>query len=255
MSTPLRLLRSHWESLVAASERGLRDIGARREQDATVAALRALAAHLQSVREEERRRIARDMHDELGSGLTALKMDLAWLRNRLSSETSGTDSEALGKLESMGKLIDATSDAVRSLCTRMRPGILDDLGLPAAVEWQTQELARRTGVNCRLDLQAGIPRLPADRSTAVFRIFQEILTNIARHAHASEVEVHLTSSSGYLRLEVSDNGCGIRERDLAGFHSLGFLGMRERALALGGHLELTPAKPRGTVVKLNVPLK
>lgn len=240
--------------LVPASEREMRDAAIRREQKQVEGALHALAAHLQSIREEERQRITRDLHDDLGSALTELKLDLASLRSRLSSGTGTISPEVLEKLGAMGRLIDSTSDNLRKLCAGLRPGILDDLGLAAAVEWQAHEFARRTGINCRVDVQAHFPRLASERSTAVFRVFQEILTNITRHAGASQVEVRLASSGGSLHLEVGDNGCGIRERDLANSGSFGLLGMRERAVALGGHLEIGPAALGGTIVNLEMPI-
>jgi two-component system sensor histidine kinase UhpB len=228
------------------AEHGLRNS---REQ------LRSLAAHLQSVREEERKRIAREIHDELGQSLTGFKMDLAWLRNRLLGE-DGTPARAplVEKIAAMGAMLDGLAGLVRRLCTELRPGVLDDLGLVAAIEWQAREYQSRTGIRCELNLETGELSVDPERSTALFRILQEILTNAARHAKATVVKVSLRRAGHQLRLEVRDNGRGIKESEQAGTKSLGLLGLRERVYILGGEIEIEGKPGQGTWVRVRVPL-
>lgn len=215
---------------------------------------RALSAHLQSVREEERIRIAREIHDVLGQALTGLKMDVWWLIKKFSAlENSPEKSAVMGKFDSMSKLINSTIGSVRKLATELRPGVLDDLGLVAAIEWQAREFQVRTGINCRLSLPAEDMEFGAEQSTAVFRIFQEVLTNVARHANARNVEVAMQEEDGARVLEVRDDGRGISEEKIAGAGSLGLLGMRERALLFGGEVIVRRGQRRGTVVTVRIP--
>jgi len=217
--------------------------------------LRALAAKLQSVREEERKGLSRDIHDELGQVLTGLKMELAWMRSRLSSPGALPRDALLEKIALLGSLIDASANSIRRLCAELRPGILDDLGLAAAIDWQASEFSKRTGIKCRITGQPNGLHLEADGSTAVFRIFQEILTNVARHARAANVTVILKQTDSAFILEARDDGRGILPEHLSGVNSLGLLGMRERAMALGGSIEFVRGKRIGTTVKLIVPCK
>jgi len=213
--------------------------------------LRSLSVRLQAVREEESIRIAREIHDELGGALTGLKMDLSWIGKRLSGEGWMAVQQ---KLQSALELIDETVVKVRNIATELRPSVLDDLGLAAAVEWQAREFEKRTEIRCEIvSLQEDIT-LSQEKSTAVFRIFQEILTNVARHAHASRVEVRMREQGGDLILKVSDNGRGIVEGKVTGAASLGLLGMRERAMIFGGQVEVLGAEGRGTTVTVCIPL-
>jgi PAS domain S-box-containing protein len=217
--------------------------------------LRALAAHLQSIREEERKHITREIHDELGQSLTGFKMDLTWIRNRLQAgDGEGGRHALIEKIGVMGKSIDETANLVRKLCTELRPGVLDDLGLTAAIEWQIREYEKRTGIRCSTNVETGDLGVDAERSTALFRIFQELLTNVARHARASRVEVGLKRAGSEILLEVRDNGRGIKENEKAGTKSLGIVGMRERALVLGGQVEISGEPGKGTMVRVRVPL-
>lgn len=214
--------------------------------------LRALSVRVQSVREEESLRIAREIHDELGGALTGLKMDVSWLGKRLAESSPVIMHQ---KLQSMSELIDETIRQVRNISTELRPSVLDDLGLAAAIEWQTREFQKRTEIECRImSLQEDI-RLGTEKSTAVFRIFQEILTNVARHAQANLVEIFMEEESGNLILKVSDNGKGIRESDVTEMKSLGLLGMRERALVFGGKVDITGIEEKGTIITVRIPLR
>jgi len=153
----------------------------------------------------------------------------------------------------MAKFIDETIQKVRQIATELRPSMLDDLGLAAAIEWQAGEFQRRTEIKCKIiSLQEDVVLSP-EKSTAVFRIYQEILTNIARHAQATSVEIRMEQPDGELILRVSDNGQGIKESEMAGTKSLGLLGMRERALIFGGQIEITGAEGRGTTVTVSLP--
>jgi signal transduction histidine kinase len=220
--------------------------------------LRALTGHLQAVREAERTRIARQIHDELGQALTALKMDLAWLYGRLvKASREEWIPPLLAKAESMSELMDRTVQAVRQLATELRPGALDNLGLVAAVEWQAQDFQNRSGIRCLLatdpeDLDLDLD-LDRDRSTVAFRILQEALTNVARHAGASEVHIFLKKDAATVTLEVVDNGRGITEEQITHAGSLGLLGMRERAALVGGEVQVTRLGERGTRVTLRLP--
>ncbi len=212
--------------------------------------LRNLTSHLQSAREEERRCIAREIHDELGQTLTALKMDLSWLKGRLPKGPGDLPE----KTHSMMKLVDGTIHTIRKISTELRPGLLDDLGLPAAIEWQLGEFQKRTGIRCSTDLIADdIPVVP-DSALAVYRIFQEALTNIARYAEATRVDVTLKVSDGTLVLHVQDNGKGITENQIADPRAIGLIGMRERARAMGGEIHIHGAQARGTTITVNIPL-
>ena len=209
--------------------------------------LRRLAAHLISVREEERTHIAREIHDELGQVLTGIKMEVGWLQKRLKEPA------LLEKTESMCKLIDSTVQTVRKIATGLRPEMLDDMGLVAAIGWQAKEFQKRTGIRCRA-------KLPPERkfdlevSTCVFRIFQEILTNVARHSRATRVDIELKDSEERLELDVVDNGIGIPEGELRGRKSLGLLGMQERALLFGGDVDVSGVPGQGTRVAVSIPI-
>ena len=211
--------------------------------------LRALAARLVSVREEERTRIAREIHDELGQVLTGLKLDVTWLAKRLTKKQN----DLLEKTESMRQLIDATVQQVRRISTGLRPEILDEMGLVAAIGWQAGEFQRRVGIRCRLRLPEDQISLDKERSTAVFRIFQEVLTNVARHARATSVHVELAISEDNLTLQVADDGIGVSADQIHSQDSLGLLGMRERAQLLGGDVRIHAAPSRGTTVSVTLP--
>jgi signal transduction histidine kinase len=213
------------------------------------AKLRALASHLISVREEERSHIAREIHDELGQVLTGLKMEVAWLAKRLNEDQG----PLLEKTESMGKLIDSTVQTVRKISTGLRPEVLDEMGLLAAIGWQAKEFQKRTGIRCRLNLPAEIGPVEADLSTTVFRVFQEILTNVARHSRATRVDVDLKNGGGKLVLQVADNGIGIAQQEGTGRKSLGLLGMQERALRVGGEVNIGSQPGHGTRVVVSIP--
>jgi signal transduction histidine kinase len=216
--------------------------------------LRALSERVESVREDERGSIAREIHDELGQTLTALKMDLAWVARRLSKEEPVPRESILQTLQSMSEMTDGVIDVVRRIVRELRPGVLDDLGLLAAVEWQAQEFERRTATTCQVSSNLGDARLSAAVSTTVFRIFQEALTNIARHADAAAVDVRLDREGDWLSLEVRDDGKGIPPEALDSADSLGLLSITERARRLGGDAKVEPAAPKGTRVSLRVPL-
>jgi PAS domain S-box-containing protein len=212
--------------------------------------LRALTARLQGIREEERKSVAREIHDELGQALTAIKIDLVSLMRELPAHHL----QQRKRPDSILGLVDQTIQSVRRISTELRPGILDDLGLVAAVEWAAEEFEARTGTRCRLDLPGDDIEIDQERATAMFRIFQETLTNVARHANASEVGVRLAKENGDLTLEVHDNGRGIGEEQVTGGRSLGILGMRERVALLGGELGIMGAPQKGTTIRVRIPV-
>jgi len=243
-----------------AVRRALREAEERARRESAEAALReqaiqlrALAARLQTSREEERLRISRELHDELGAALTAHKYGLEWIRLRLDKPAISRK-QIFEKLDSLTTLADTTAGRVRQLCTELRPPILDDLGLAATIEWQAREFKTRTNIRCDI---AGLPdtsNLNNEQATAIFRIFQEILTNVARHSNASIVRVRLKITDGCLVLEVKDNGKGISPDKMAGGGSFGLMGMRERALLLGGEVVINGAPGKGTTVTVSVPI-
>jgi len=211
--------------------------------------LRALAARLQMAREEERKRVAREIHDELGQALTAIKIELSALLFEWPAEHKPSR-----RAESIATLVDKTIQSVRRISTELRPGILDALGLAAAVEWAAEEFKSRTGTRCRVDLPKEAIEIDQELATTIFRILQETLTNIARHADATQVDIRLAMEDGRLSLEVHDNGLGISEEQLSASGTLGILGMRERALLLGGEFLITGAPDLGTRVVVRIPL-
>jgi signal transduction histidine kinase len=177
-------------------------------------------------------------------------MDLSWLIRRLPE-----DAALRGRAESMETLLDSTVESVRSISTQLRPPILDDLGLEAAVEWQVQEFGRQSGINCQLDLHIGDVFVREEPATATFRILQEALVNVMRHAVADNVDVEIRLAGDTLLLVVSDNGCGIRDVALSSPRSIGLIGMRERAGALGGKVDICRLTTGGTRVTLELPLE
>lgn len=212
--------------------------------------LRRLAAHLQSIREEERMVIAREIHDELGQALTALKMDLSWVNKRLPEGQSSL----IKKTESMSELIDSTIQTVQRISAELRPGLLDDIGLLAAMEWQAEEFQKRTGIACELSVDSLDVALDSERSTAIFRIFQETLTNISRHANATRAKANLVIKNRNLELIIKDNGKGITEEKISDPKSLGLIGIQERVHFLGGNINIKGIAKKGTTVTVSIPL-
>lgn len=233
----------------------LRDMTARKEAEEALHdsrdRLRNLAARLQAAREEERTSIAREMHDELGQALTGMQMELHGLIDKLPKNRKALRERA-GSLVS---LVDSTIETVRAMSWRLRPPILDDLGLEAAIEWHAEEFTSHSGLAVRLDLNLAERPLDTDCTTTVFRILQEALTNVARHAEASNVEIALTESKDVLVLDVRDDGKGIAKRDVTRATALGLIGMRERAGTLGGRVVIRRTDQGGTQVKLTLPLE
>ncbi len=236
-----------------------RDITPRRlaedELRASHAQLRALAARLCTIREEQGAHIAREIHDVLGQQLTALKFDLVWLRRRCAdvgdAQLAGDLAE---KIATALQLADASIQTVQKIATELRPGTLDKLGLVAALQQVAREFGERTRIRCELAPMPETLALDSERSTGVFRICQETLTNVARHARATRVQIRLACDPAGLTLEVRDNGVGIASEHLTGRSSLGLLGMHERAMLLGGRLEISGAAGQGTTVKLQLPI-
>ncbi len=215
---------------------------------------RTLLARLETIREEERIRISREIHDNLGQILTGLKLDFSWLEKRLvRSSDEGLVRKTGAKLTEIAGLLEEAIQTVRDIATELRPSVLDTLGLRAAIHWQAKEFERRTGIHCVITLCREPGNLSDDKTTALFRIFQEILTNITRHAKASKVKIELAESNGELSLTVHDNGVGITEEQRRNTKSLGLLGMRERATIFGGSVTVKGEAKRGTTVQVTMP--
>jgi len=213
--------------------------------------LRALSVYLQSIREEERTRIARELHDELGQALTGCKLDLSWIASKLPRELK----PLIEKARALSSHIDSTIQTVRRISAELRPGVLDHLGLVAALEWQANEFQNRTGIKCDVHANLREALLDQDLSTTLFRIFQETLTNVIRHAGATQVTVDLKQNDSRIVLEVKDNGRGISQNEVSNRKSMGLLGMRERAALLGGIFRIGPlAQGHGTRVRVLIPL-
>ncbi len=213
--------------------------------------LRQLATHLEDIRETERTHMAREIHDELGQQLTGLKMDISWINRKVKSE----DVEVQQKMKDTIQLIDTTVITVRRIATQLRPSILDDLGLIAAMEWQSEEFGKRSEIRSSFKTNNNNMEVPPDIATGVFRVFQESLTNVLRHADATEVRTSLVMHPD-LRLElvIADNGKGFNTADIQSKRTLGLLGMKERVLIMGGTYEISSEPGKGTLVRIIVPL-
>ena len=238
------------EALIARAVR-ITSIAIQRTQ--LIDQLRALSSHVESVREEERTGIAREIHDQLGQALTALKIDLGWLARRAGESEQVPSQVITERIRSMAEMADGILGEIRRISSELRPAVLDDLGLVAALEWQALEFERRTGTQCVVSFTPGAERFDPNLSTTVFRIFQEALTNITRHAGARRVEVRLEKHPGELQLTVRDDGKGITPEAANNPSSLGLLGMRERARGLGGTVDVGGESAGGTLLTLRIP--
>ncbi len=232
----------------------IRDITERKQAEEELKAsreqLRELSTHLQSVREEERTRLARDIHDELGQVLTALKIDLSWLTKRFSADQK----LRLEKMRSMSKLVDTTIQKVKMISAELRPWLLDDFGLAAAIEWQAGEFQQLTGIRTEISPKPKDIALDRERSTALFRVFQELLTNVARHADATEVKVSLIEKADRIVLKVGDNGNGITKEQVSDPRAFGLLGIRERVHFWQGESKISGTPGKGTTAVVSIPL-
>jgi signal transduction histidine kinase len=230
----------------------VRDGEARRRAEAELlqsrAQLQRLTRRLSAGIEEERRRIAREVHDELGQQLIRLKHDVAWLQSRTPS------AETAERIAALSEVLDETSAIVRRIASELRPSVLDELGLSAAVEWQVLDFGRRTGLATTLSMDEAADALENAAATALFRILQEALTNVAKHAAARRVHVRLLRKNGDVCLEVRDDGRGLRPGDIADPSRLGLLGMKERADAFGGSIQVTALPDAGTTVCVRLPV-
>jgi len=211
--------------------------------------LHALTTYWQAAIEAERALIAREIHDEFGQSMTALKMDLTWLAKRLPE-----GDEKLERLAGMNALVDDSIALMRRIATDLRPNLLDDLGLNAALEWQAKEFSNHSGIPCRVNLPEQDLNLDLALSTTLFRIFQEALTNVARHAQATHINANLQYKDQTVILTIQDNGRGISESELEAPGSLGLLGLRERAAQWGGEAVIKGVAGKGTTVTVSIPL-
>jgi PAS domain S-box-containing protein len=249
-----------WQDRAIRDERGrvleLQSVGrdvterhlAREQAERAAAELRALAATLNAVREETALRLSRAVHDEVGQMLTAIKLDAAWVRRHLGPVAPAGVRQ---RLDELAGHLDETLGVVRRVAAELRPPVID-LGLEAAVEWAAQEFARRSGLRCEVEVPEGPTDLDRELATALFRIVQEALTNVARHARASRVRIRLAHQDDALVLEVADDGVGMREAVAHG-PALGLLGMKERAAGFGGQVSHAPGPDGGTLVRVRVP--
>ncbi len=210
--------------------------------------LRLLSNHLQAVREKERTDLARELHDSIGQALTSIKIELSVVQKELGKNGSPPNSAIVERFVEINKQLTETIGAVKAISTELRPGVLDKFGIAAAIEWQCREFSRRTGIKCEFKPPRVKLDLPAESSTALFRILQEALTNISRHAQATEVKIFLRLGKHSVSLTIIDNGRGITREEINAPQSLGLLGMRERAEAVGGSFSIDGTPHQGTVV-------
>jgi PAS domain S-box-containing protein len=213
--------------------------------------LHALAERLQTIREEERTLISREIHDEFGQAMTSLKFDLALLVKNIPKDNQ----PALDKAKSMMKYIDQTIQLIRRISTELRPPILDDFGLKAAIEWQAEDFQNKTGIKCvfKSNLKEEIP-IGKEKTISVFRIFQEALTNVARHAKATKVDIEFNCKKNLLTMLIKDNGRGIAKGEILDKKSLGIIGMKERAFSLNGDFRIQAGRGKGTSIQFSMPL-
>jgi two-component system, NarL family, sensor histidine kinase UhpB len=235
---------------------GMSDVSERRTAEQALERsrqqLRALTARLQAGREEERATVAREIHDDLGQTLTALKLNLDWLEKQVGRP--GSEAQLLlERVVESAEMVDTATQSVQRIATNLRPPVLDNLGLLEALREEAARFQERSGITCEARLPANPLALRPEAAIAVFRVFQEALTNVVRHAQASAVSVSLEKNDGHVQLQVEDNGRGIALESIGDPHSLGLLGMTERALALGGHVDVMPTQPHGTRVTLRLP--
>jgi signal transduction histidine kinase len=211
---------------------------------------RDLSAYLQAAREEERRSIAREIHDELGQSLTTIKIELSLLREEVIHDATA----ATQRIQSLKDRVDETIHAVKHIITKLRPGLLDDLGLSAAIEWQARDFQQHTGIVCEVHSDPEEISINSEISTAVFRIFQETLTNIARHSRATRVKVDLNQCRDILKLQVRDNGRGITAEEINDPKSFGLIGIRERAQYWHGTIDIKGKPEDGTTIIVQFPM-
>jgi signal transduction histidine kinase len=249
------VLKHRLARIVPSVQRALREAkertGRRRAQEQLRQShkqLRTLSEYLQHVREEEQIRIAREVHDELGQALTGLKLQLTWLARRLPRRSKVMQDKA----KAMAANIDETIQAVRRIATELRPGVLDTAGLQAALEWQANQFQTQTAIVCEVKAEVKETLWDQELNTAFFRIFQEALTNVIRHAKATKVDVRLAETGGQVVLEVKDNGRGISEAEIHNTKSIGLLGIRERAALLGGTLHIQGERGKGTTLTARI---
>ncbi len=237
----------------------IRDITARKlyeeELKESREQMRSLAAHLREAREEERTRVAREIHDELGQYLTGLKMDISLLKEMIEESGEKINKPSLlEKIASASGLLDTTVRSVRKLSSDLRPAVLDNLGLCAAIEWQADEFQNRMGIRCDCYLTEEELDIPSEYMTDIFRIFQESLTNAAKHSKATRISIELRKENNYYILEIKDNGIGISEEDKTKLNTFGLLGIKERTLLFGGSAEITGIPGKGTTVSVKIPI-
>ncbi len=216
--------------------------------------LHPLSLRLELAREEERARVARELHDELGQVLTSLKLEFMWLVDELRRTEPKPGIQLVNKLQSLIGLIEVSIQSVRQISSDLRPAVLDHLGLKEAIEWEATKFQARTGIRCRLAWELEDPLPDRTRQLALFRILQEALTNVVRHAHAGAVQITVRARGRSLTVTIRDNGRGITKSELSSVESIGLLGMSERARLLGGHLTITGVPGRGTTVTVLVPI-
>jgi signal transduction histidine kinase len=219
---------------------------AERELKSALNNIRALSKKMESVREEERVEVARQIHDELGQLVTSFRYDLDFI--------SKSQKALLDKSQSMLKLSDTALDSVQRISSELRPGLLNEVGLTKAVEWQAQDFTSRFGVECTTQVELEDSQVDKIVATTIFRILQEAMTNVARHAHAKSMAIRLRLERGNVVLCVTDDGRGIQEAEAASPKAIGLIGMRERALALGGKVDVAPGEVKGTTVTARIPL-
>ena len=237
----------HFEDGKAVAVRGIfRDVTKRNEM---MAKLQTLTTHLQNIREEERTSISREVHDELGSMLTVMKMELDWLAKKIDADPMHE------RILLMHQLAAEALEVTRRISQNLRPSVLDNLRLDGAIEWLAHEFEQRLGISCRLTMNATrLPRLDDRHNTNVFRIIQETLTNVARHAHATAVEIEIDETGDHIMIEIRDNGIGISKQQLLNLKSFGIAGMYERIKQLNGELKITGVPSQGSIVQLRIPL-
>jgi signal transduction histidine kinase len=210
--------------------------------------LRLLSNHVQAVREKERTDLARELHDSLGQSLTSIKIELSVVRDELAQKDARSNGAILEKFTEINQQLTETISAVKTISTELRPAVLDKFGLGAAIEWQCREFSRRSGIKCQFKVPQAKLNLSPEKSTALFRILQEALTNISRHANATQVKIFLRKGRRAVSMTIADNGGGISREQINAPESLGLLGMRERAESIGGTFSIEGTPKKGTVV-------